>query len=95
MSRKAYLVCCLILALSAVSLGQNPPVAAQNARTSPDFMSRSVIYQIWMRSFTPEGTLYATASHLQHIADLGATIIYISPLNVHGYPSVFGPSTPY
>ena len=58
-------------------------------------MSRSVIYQVWMRSFTPEGTLYATATHLQHIADLGATIIYISPLNVHGYPSVFGPSTPY
>ena len=70
-------------------------MAAQNARTAPDFMSRSVIYQVWMRSFTPEGTLYATATHLQHIADLGATIIYISPLNVHGYPSVFGPSTPY
>ena len=48
-----------------------------------------------MRSFTPEGTLFATTAHLQHIADLGANIIYISPLNVHGYPSVFGPSTPY
>ena len=32
---------------------------------------------------------------MHHIADLGATIVYISPLNVHGYPSVFGPSTPY
>ena len=62
---------------------------------APDFLSRSVIYQIWMRSFTPEGTLYATTAHLQHIADLGANILYISPLNVHGYPSVFGPSTPY
>jgi len=95
MSRKTYFICFLTLSLSAVSLGQSPPVAAQNARTAPDFMSRSVIYQVWMRSFTPEGTLYATATHLQHIADLGATIIYISPLNVHGYPSVFGPSTPY
>ena len=95
MLRKTFLFSFLTLALSVVSLGQNPPVAAQNARTAPDFMDRSVIYQIWMRSFTPEGTLYATATHLQHIADLGATIIYISPLNVHGYPSVFGPSTPY
>lgn len=95
MSRKTYFISILTLALSAVSLGQNSPVAAQNARNAPDFMNRSVIYQIWMRSFTPEGTLYATTSHLQHIADLGATIIYISPLNVHGYPSVFGPSTPY
>jgi len=95
MARKTYLTCVLILALSVVSPGQDRPVAAQDARTAPDFMARSVIYQIWMRSFTPEGTLYATTAHLQHIADLGATIIYISPLNVHGYPSVFGPSTPY
>lgn len=93
--RKVFLSCCLILASSVASLGQNRPVAAQSARTGPDFLNRSVIYQVWMRSFTPEGTLYATTTHLQHIADLGATIVYISPLNVHGYPSVFGPSTPY
>jgi cyclomaltodextrinase / maltogenic alpha-amylase / neopullulanase len=95
MVRKTFLAGFLVLAFSALSLCQNLPVAAQNARTAPDFMSRSVIYQVWMRSFTPEGTLYATAAHLQYIADLGATVIYISPLNVHGYPSVFGPSTPY
>ena len=93
--RKFYLSCFLLLACSVASLGQNRQSAAQNARTAPDFMDRSIIYQIWMRSFTPEGTLFATTAHLQHIADLGATIIYISPLNVHGYPSVFGPSTPY
>jgi glycosidase len=93
--RKFYLSWFLLLACCVASLGQNRPAAAQNARTAPDFMNRSVIYQIWMRSFTPEGTLYATTAHLQHIADLGANIVYISPLNVHGYPSVFGPSTPY
>lgn len=92
--RKLNRTCFLLLALSLVSLGQNGPIAAQHARTVPD-LSRSIIYQIWMRSFTPEGTLYATTSHLPYIADLGATIIYISPVNVHGYPSVFGPSTPY
>ena len=84
-----------MLAFSVASLGQNRPVATQNARAVPDFMNRSIIYQVWMRSFTPEGTLAATATHLPYIADLGATIVYLSPLNVHGYPSVFGPSTPY
>jgi glycosidase len=93
--RKISLIGFLMAALSIVSPSQNRPVAEQNARIAPDFMSRSVIYQIWMRSFTVEGTLYATTAHLQHIADLGANIVYISPLNVHGYPSVFGPSTPY
>jgi glycosidase len=85
----------LILALSLVCLGQEGPVTAQHARTAPDFLASSIIYQIWLRSFTPEGTLYATTAHLPYIADLGATILYVSPPNVHGYPSVFGPSTPY
>lgn len=92
--RKLYLSWFLLLAGSLVSPAQNN-LAAQNARTAPDFMNRSIIYQIWMRSFTPEGTLFATSSHLQYVADLGVNIVYISPLNVHGYPSVFGPSTPY
>src|SRR5436190_185634 len=95
MARKTYPAFFLILAFSVASLGQNRPVAAQNARPVPDSMDGSIIYQIWMRSFTPEGTLSATATHLPYIADLGATIVYLSPLNVHGYPSVFGPSTPY
>ena len=92
--RKFCLPCFFLLACS-LAPAQNQPVASLNARTSPEFLSRAVIYQVWMRSFTPEGTLFATTAHLQHIADLGATIIYVSPLNVHGYPSVFGPSTPY
>jgi glycosidase len=82
-------------ALAVVATGQTPSISAQNARNAPEFLSRSMIYQVWMRSFTPEGTLRATASHLPYIADLGATIVYLSPINVFGYPSVFGPSTPY
>src|ERR1700674_5587923 len=93
--RKIFLSCFLLLAWDAALPGQNRSVAEQAARAAPDFMNRSIIYQVWMRSFTPEGTLVATATHLPYIADLGATIVYLSPLNVHGYPSVFGPSTPY
>jgi 1,4-alpha-glucan branching enzyme len=93
--RKLNLVCLLALALSIAASGQNPAVSAQQARAVPDFIPKSIVYQVWMRSFTPEGTLAATATRLPHIADLGATIVYLSPVNVHGYPSVFGPSTPY
>jgi glycosidase len=93
--RKIFFSCLLILVSGVASPGQNGPVAAQNARAEPESFNRSIIYQVWMRSFTPEGTLVATATHLPYIADLGATIVYLSPLNVHGYPSVFGPSTPY
>jgi len=93
--RKIVARCFLLPTISFVSLGQDPSIAARNARAAPEFMDRSIIYQVWMRSFTQEGTLFATATHLPYIADLGATIVYLSPLNVHGYPSVFGPSTPY
>jgi len=96
---KSFRSICPILALLVVggiaAFGQSNSVASQNARTAPDFLSRSIIYQVWMRSFTPEGTLNAVQARLQYIADLGPNIVYISPLNVHGYPSVFGPSTPY
>jgi glycosidase len=92
--RKIYVSAGWILALSLAALAQNSPIAARKARSAPD-VDGAIIYQVWMRSFTPEGTLVATASHLPYIADLGATIVYLSPLNVHGYPSVFGPSTPY
>jgi glycosidase len=93
--RKTILFSCLMLAAGASAVGQNPAVASQNARAAPTFLERSTIYQVWMRSFTPEGTLNATKARLPHIANLGASIVYVSPLNVHGYPSVFGPSTPY
>jgi len=85
----------LIPILCLIAGSQNNSISSQAARNSPDFVGRSVIYQVWMRSFTPEGTLYATTPHLSYVASLGVNIVYISPLNVHGYPSVFGPSTPY
>jgi alpha-amylase len=36
-----------------------------------------------MRAFTPEATLKATAAKLPYIADLGATMVYLSPLQEH------------
>ena len=93
--RKLFLRLSLLLVLGVASPGQDQSAATQNSRAVPEALNRSVIYQIWMRSFTPEGTLRATATHLPYIKDLGADIVYLSPINVHGYPSVFGPSTPY
>jgi glycosidase len=51
-----------------------------SARPSPAWFQDGVIYQIWLRSFTPEGTLKAAAARLADIADLGATVVYLSPV---------------
>lgn len=71
----------LILTMALLALATSAP-AANPARPSPDWLTRGVIYQVWLRSFTPEGTLKAAAKRLPEVADLGATVIYLSPVQL-------------
>ena len=59
---------------------ENVPVQA--ARSSPQWLHRGVMYQIWLRSFTREGTLSAATKRLADVADLGATIVYLTPVQL-------------
>jgi cyclomaltodextrinase / maltogenic alpha-amylase / neopullulanase len=61
-------------------MGQTQPANTQAARKSAEFVRKARIYQIWPRSFTPEGTLRAAAARLSHVADLGATVVYLCPV---------------
>jgi glycosidase len=67
--------------------------AAANARRGPAFLDKATIYQIWLRSFAPEGTIQAAARRLPHIAGLGVSIVYLSPVNVQSHAGGF--SNPY
>ncbi len=40
-------------------------------------MSQKVIYQLFLRTFTPEGTIRAATERLSHIASLGVDIVYL------------------
>ena len=44
--------------------------------------NNSVIYQLALRSFTPEGTLKAAQKRIAHISSLGVDIVYICPFFV-------------
>lgn len=55
-------------------------MSAVTARKSPAFLEKSVIYQIFLRAFTPEGTLSAAAAMLPHIKSIGADIVYLCPI---------------
>lgn len=57
-------------------------LASLEARPSPEWLTRGVMYQVWLRGFTPEGTLKAASARLPQVAGLGATIIYLSPVNL-------------
>ena len=69
----------LVLASVAAAQGQGMSFGLQNARSSPEWMNRATIYQVWMRAFTPECTLKAVTARLPYIADLGANVVYMSP----------------
>ncbi len=43
---------------------------------------RKIIYQLALRTFTPEGTLKAATRLLSHVASLGVDIVYLSPFFV-------------
>lgn len=44
--------------------------------------SKKIIYQLALRTFTPEGTLTAATALLPHIATLGVDIVYVCPFFV-------------
>ena len=50
----------------------------------PDWSKNATIYQINLRQFTAEGTLRAAESHLPHLKDLGADILWLMPINPIG-----------
>ena len=52
-------------------------------RTVVPAAHKSVIYQLFLRAFTPEGTLNAASELLPHLAELGIDIVYLCPICVH------------
>lgn len=48
-------------------------------RQWPAYAEKAVIYQIFLRSFTLEGTLKAAEKMLPHLAGLGIDIVYLCP----------------
>lgn len=50
------------------------------ARPAPEWLENGIIYQINLRAFTPEGTLNAAKTKLEHVRSCGATIVYLMPV---------------
>ena len=61
---------------------ESVPLNQRQARTSPEWLTGGVMYQIQPRAFTPEGTLPAATARLPKVAELGVDIVYICPVFV-------------
>jgi glycosidase len=58
------------------------PLSQRQARTSPAWVTDGVMYQVYLRAFTPEGTLKAAQARLPRLAELGVTVLYLCPVFV-------------
>jgi cyclomaltodextrinase / maltogenic alpha-amylase / neopullulanase len=82
MKRLLFLITIIYLGTATIYCQKNTPLNKQQARTAPQWITEGIIYQIQLRTFTAEGTLNAATKRLPHVADLGATIVYLCPVFV-------------
>ena len=72
-----------LLALATSAQGaSSSALNERQARPSPDWVTRGVMYQIQPRAFTPEGTLKAATTRLPKVAEIGVDILYLCPVFV-------------
>jgi alpha-amylase len=50
----------------------------------PDWSKNSVLYEVNIRQYTPEGTFNAFAEHLPRLRELGVDILWLMPINPIG-----------
>ena len=56
----------------------------ETARDVPDWVRDAVVYEVFPRAFSPEGSLAGVTSRLDHVRDLGATVLWLMPIHPIG-----------
>ncbi len=75
----------LLISVGSLTLAQTAPdIAEQPARSSPEWVRSGVIYQIFPRSFSAEGTLAGVAGRLDEMHSLGVNILWLMPIHPLG-----------
>jgi len=58
--------------------------AGETARRAPDWVRDAVVYEVFPRVFSPEGNLAGVTARLDHVRDLGATVLWLMPIQPIG-----------
>ncbi|MBB6098616.1 glycosidase [Deinobacterium chartae] len=72
------------VALSALATGMALGQGTIRQLPPPAWMADASIYQIFVRNFTPEGTLKAATARLESVRDLGVNTVYLLPFHPTG-----------
>lgn len=90
MTKRTYDLSCLTAGVLAAWLLLLPvrthsaDVSGASARTSPDWLRSAVVYQVFPRNFSSEGTFNAIAERLDEIRGLGVDIVWLMPIHPIG-----------
>lgn len=74
----------LFLLLAAVSCRQRPSVAGNFRTDSVPPVHQVVMYEVFVRNFTPEGTFKAMLAHLPRLKELGVNTLWLMPIQPTG-----------
>jgi glycosidase len=69
-----------LLLLQTGFAAQNLSFGLRQARPVPEWLNRTVIYEVWLNAFSEEGTLRGAIPRLPYVADLGVGIVYLGPI---------------
>ena len=58
--------------------------AGKTARSSVDWVRDAVVYEVYLRSFSPEGTFRGLRERLDDLRQLGVTVIWLMPIHPIG-----------
>ncbi len=90
MKPRLHLACGLLLAV-ALAGGSRPfaqepdlAIAKQPARPSPIWLKSGVIYQIFVRAFSPAGDLNGVTARLDELHALNVNILWLMPIHPDG-----------
>jgi glycosidase len=69
---------------TAISAPAASPTTRRQVAIAPEWARDAVLYQVFVRAFTPEGTLAAAAARLPDLKDIGINLIYLMPIHPIG-----------
>jgi cyclomaltodextrinase / maltogenic alpha-amylase / neopullulanase len=78
------LVCALTTPRHPYAQEPDPAIASQPARPSPEWLKSGVIYQIFVRAFSPAGNLDGVTSRLDELHVLNVNILWLMPIHPDG-----------
>ncbi len=85
MTRFSHRLAGLFLAATLIALhAADRDFSREKARTAPDWLRRAIVYEVYPRAFSAEGTFNGITARLDELRDLGVDILWVMPIHPIG-----------